>query len=297
MTWHVLSSVCFFPDEAVYLSMDRTNWKWGRANINILMLSVVYKGVAIPLLWKALNKQGNSNTQERIDLMNRYQELFGVSSIRALLCDREFVGQDWFQYLLADSIPFYIRIKQNYLSTTSRGLETTVEALFYHLQASQSERLVGRRKVWGHWAYLTGLRLSSGELLVIASNEEGEDPLSVYGLRWEVESLFACLKGRGFRFESTHITDLKRIEKLTAVLALTFAWSHKVGDWYNEQVKPIARKKHGRLSMSYFRYGLDWLREALCGDRVNLRTMKRCLKVLCGPPTIRLCSDHPLGGH
>ncbi len=30
-----------------YLAMDRTNWKWSKKNINILMLAVVYKGVAI----------------------------------------------------------------------------------------------------------------------------------------------------------------------------------------------------------------------------------------------------------
>ncbi len=30
-----------------YLALDRTNWKWGEKNINILVLAVVYKGVAI----------------------------------------------------------------------------------------------------------------------------------------------------------------------------------------------------------------------------------------------------------
>lgn len=257
------------------------------------MLSVVYKGVAIPLLWTVLNKQGNSNTAERVALVDRYIRLFGAGTIKGILCDREFVGKAWVEYLLSSAIPFYIRIKQNALSTTSRGLETTVEALFYHLGANQCESLVGQRQLWGHRVYLTGLRLSSGELLVIASHEANADTLEIYGLRWEVESLFACLKGRGFRFESTHITDLKRIERMTAVLALAFAWSHKVGDWYHEEVKPIKRKKHGRLSVSYFRYGLDWLREALCGDRVNQRTMTRCLKLLrpIYPPGERVSVD------
>ena len=204
-----------------------------------------------------------------MDLMDRYLHLFGVTSIRGLLCDREFVGGEWFNYLQTKSIPFYIRVKQHYLSTNSRGLETTVEALFYCLQVSESLALPGQRKLFGRDVYLTGLRLSSGELLVVASSEFGEDGVAIYGKRWEVESLFAGLKGRGFRIESTHITAPERIERLTAVLALTFAWAHKVGDWYDEQVKPIKRKKHGRLSMSYFRYGLDWLREALSGDRVK----------------------------
>ena len=61
---------CLLPVSPPYcLSMDRTNWKFGRLDFNILTLSVCYKGVGIPLLWKMLPKKGNSNTGERIELM------------------------------------------------------------------------------------------------------------------------------------------------------------------------------------------------------------------------------------
>lgn len=33
------------------VSLDRTNWKFGRTEINVLMLAIVYKGIAFPLLW------------------------------------------------------------------------------------------------------------------------------------------------------------------------------------------------------------------------------------------------------
>lgn len=39
----------FAPREKVYLSMDRTNWRWGKCPINVLMLSLAYKGTAIPI--------------------------------------------------------------------------------------------------------------------------------------------------------------------------------------------------------------------------------------------------------
>jgi hypothetical protein len=32
-----------FTDIAYYLSLDRTNWKWGQININLLELAVVYQ--------------------------------------------------------------------------------------------------------------------------------------------------------------------------------------------------------------------------------------------------------------
>ena len=52
------------------------------------MLGIVYKGVAFPLLFSMLDKRGNSNCSERIDLVNRYIKLFGKDTIECLVADR-----------------------------------------------------------------------------------------------------------------------------------------------------------------------------------------------------------------
>src|SRR5919197_985222 len=36
------------------LALDRTNWKVGTVDINILMLSIVYRGVGFPVVWSVL---------------------------------------------------------------------------------------------------------------------------------------------------------------------------------------------------------------------------------------------------
>ena len=110
----LLLGLFYRVDEKVYLSMDRTNWKWGKANINLLVLSACYRGVAIPLYWTALNKGGNSNTQERIALINEFIDGLGKARIAGLLGDREFVGDDWFAYLLDQRIAFDLRVKKLY---------------------------------------------------------------------------------------------------------------------------------------------------------------------------------------
>ena len=43
--------------EKFYLAIDRTNWQFGKTDINILMLSAVYEGIAIPLYWEMLPHQ------------------------------------------------------------------------------------------------------------------------------------------------------------------------------------------------------------------------------------------------
>ncbi len=48
------------------LARDRTNWKLGKAELNLLVLALVHGGVAFPLFWTALGRVGNSNTAQRI---------------------------------------------------------------------------------------------------------------------------------------------------------------------------------------------------------------------------------------
>ncbi|GEM_PF-1985433 len=42
--------VCLFgfDRKPFYLTLDRTNWQWGKKNLNLLTLGIVYKGAAIP---------------------------------------------------------------------------------------------------------------------------------------------------------------------------------------------------------------------------------------------------------
>jgi hypothetical protein len=178
---------CFgLAGQALYLSMDRTNWRWGKKDINILMLSVVYKGIAIPLFWTLLTKRGNSDTPERIEIIQRFIKQFGKSMIAGLLADREFVGDNWFAWLLTEKIPFCIRIKNNVITTNARGLEVNIDALFYDLKPGEQRVLQDLRKLWRQKVYLSALRLTDGELLIVATDYLMESPIQHYALRWEI---------------------------------------------------------------------------------------------------------------
>jgi len=75
------------PEGQYLLTLDRTNWKFGQTHINILCLAIVQQGMAIPVLSILLDKTGNSNTDERIPLINRFIELFGVEKIDGYLAE------------------------------------------------------------------------------------------------------------------------------------------------------------------------------------------------------------------
>lgn len=226
-----------------YLTLDRTNWRFGKAEINFLILGIAHGGMALPVFWTVLDKAGNSDTAERIALLGRFLKVFGRERIAALLGDREFIGEDWFAWLQAQGIPFHIRLKRNTLIPNSWNVPMRADVLFGSLAKGQARHLPGRRPVWGCFVSLSALRLEDGELLIIASSAASpQEAFTAYAKRWGAETLFGALKSRGFNLEDTHLTHPERLDKLLALLALAFAWTYRTGEALAEQ-QPIPFKK------------------------------------------------------
>ncbi len=241
------------------LSIDRTEWQFGDCVFNILMLGVVHNGVAFPLVWTLLDKRGNSNSLERSLLFNQFLERCGERALVCLTADREFVGKDWFSYLVSEPLtPFRIRIRQNHLLSDGRR-SLKVSVLFQDLQVGQHKVLRHQRCLWGHWVYIAALRLDDGSLLVVATQSSPQSALADYAKRWGIETLFGLFKTRGFCLESTHLTDPERLSKLLALFSLALCWVFLTGEELHH-LKPLTLKKHGRRVKSLFRYGFDYLR-------------------------------------
>ena len=168
--------------------MDRTNWQWGKANINILTLGIAFKGIAIPIYWTLLDKKGNSDTQERIALIQKFIHSFGKQCIAGLLADREFIGTEWFGWLLTEQIPFWIRVKDNLCTTNSRGRPIKIKDLFRDLPLHHERALYGKRSILGHDLYVAGLRLPDNDYLIIVTPDYPGLAISKYSWRWEIES-------------------------------------------------------------------------------------------------------------
>ncbi len=248
------------------LSIDRTDWYLGDTPLNVFMLSVVYQGVAFPLLWTVLEKKGCSETRERIELLGKYVKLFGQDWLAFVSADREFIGRDWFSYLRREKRAFRIRIKENLKVTNACGNKTvSAKNLFRTQRAGAGVLLCGQRRVLGEEVSLMGMRTTEGEYVIVASNAESDQILTDYALRWKIETLFGCLKSRGFCLEETHVTEKERLEKLLALLRVADCWAYMAGVWL-AVTRPIKIKKHGRKAVSIFRHGFDYLRRILCNQ-------------------------------
>lgn len=171
-----------FPfEKKMLLLLDRTNWKWGKTPINILMLSVVYGEISIPIFWIVLDAAGCSPCENRIYLLKNVLEKFDLNKIEALVADREFVGKNWFNYLVSQKIPFVIRVKG---ATMVDGIRADYRAPVREL----SKRLGTKRKLlnypidlWGCHLYVSvRWKKNAPEPIIIISNVLFENPIEIY---------------------------------------------------------------------------------------------------------------------
>ena len=254
--------------DGLVLSMDRTNWKFGEFNINILTLGITYKGIAFPLLFCLLDKRGNSNWEERKDIIERFFRLFGHDCTDCLVADREFIGKEWIGWLNDNRIRYYIRIRQDvWVVKPSTGERIRAWWLFNSLKVGQEKFYNKLFLHKGQYVYLAGSRIKNSdgipELQILLCFNRPEDGVATYKKRWEIETAFRAMKSSGFNIEDTHLRDRERIARLFAIVCIAFVWAYLVGEHKDIYVKPIKILKHGRRAKSLVKYGLEEISNVL----------------------------------
>jgi hypothetical protein len=151
-------------------------------------------------------KFGNSNTRERIELIERYIRLFGIEALDCLTADQEFVGEEWIKHLNVNRIRYYIRIHENFwVVQPHNGKRAKASWLF------TNERLPGESPDCLFEQPFCYLSASKGkdkkgkpELQIIISFNKPEDALGIYKERWQIETLFFVLFDSPWQVRSVH---------------------------------------------------------------------------------------------
>jgi hypothetical protein len=250
----------FVPNGQLVLIMDRTHWKFGRINLNLLVIAIAHHGIALPIAWVNLEKAGNSNASERRFLLEQVLALIPPGRIHGFAADREFIGEAWFTTLLECGVNPVIRIKRDTI-IQHRSKKAPAHIWFHTLEPNQIQEL-GKARVMGIRVFVLATLTLEGELLVLVTAKRPSKALVIYAQRWNIECLFAALKTRGFNLEDSHVTDALRSERLFGLLVMAFVWAVRVGELVSRWRRmPI--RCHGLPLRSVFRTGLDELRQIL----------------------------------
>jgi len=254
----------FLPKKGkVTLCIDRTEWDFGKCQVNILMIVVRCREITIPLYWEMLdNKSGNSNTIDRIALLKKCIRLLGAKRIGLFLGDREFIGHRWLKFLKDQKIRFCVRVPRHHNITRQIDFDE---------QVTKVEKLLHKRKtvrlqncmVDGVWGNIYAKQLPDGDILFLFGTSKVEYLAQLYKKRWRIECFFQNVKKRGFNLEDTHLKNLEKLKKLVGLVSIAYAMVANIGLHQHKRVKPIAMKNHGYKENSFSRKGIDIVREGL----------------------------------
>ena len=246
------------------LCLDRTNWKVGAKDINLLVLCIATQRARIPVLWDMLDHGGSSTMAQRQALLARFMALFGKGAIKLLLADREFIGNQWFEFLVENDIPFAIRVSGRLFVRLDDGYDGPLERLATtkgarHRLMKARGCFAGMQERFAAALCFGAIRVRDGAVLIVATNRNPRKALNAYKSRWQIECLFAHTKTRGFNMEDTRLTQPAKLSLLLALVALAMAWSLACAMLIKGH-RDIPRAKHGYRRKSWFRTGFDTLR-------------------------------------
>ena len=240
------------PPEGYLLAMDRTNWQFGRRDINFLVIAIVVGAVSIPVVWKVLpkkTKRGNSNAQQRIALTQALLKLMPASDIETLTMDREFIGKEWLKWLDKQGVGYVVRIKKNVIVGEHQAKV---------LASRRGRKPTGLQDIFELRLFFSCKKMNEGgratRLLLVSNRFQGKKALDLYRRRWGIERLFGPLKKKGFDLEATHMTDVIKLEKLFAVVVLAFLFSYSWGCYLRASGRRSSRQSQRK---SLFRLGLE----------------------------------------
>ena len=243
------------------LCIDRTEWNFGRCEVNILLISIGCGDVQLPLYWELLdNRSGNSNAGNRMALVELCLAVVGKERIGVLIGDREFVGHKWFKSLKERGIHFVMRVPKHHLVTMQNGRSQAITMLSF---PENQPVLFENVQVDGVWGNVWVKPLANGEYLFLFGTVTAAHMGQIYRKRWTIEACFQNLKRRGFDLASTHLTSAEKLKKLIGFCSLAYGLCLSMGIYLHRKVQVIKRKKHGYKKASFSRHGLNFWQQ-LC---------------------------------
>ena len=247
-----------------YLILDGTNWYKGKFFHNYMVLSIVYKKVAIPIYWEPLKRKGTSSEEQRKTLLENALKHFDLTG-KVLLADREYIGREWFKFLKSKGLDFAIRVTSNYYKNEiNAAVGKSYDALCNKVIRSKCPN-----KALAKAFVLCGVPLifvvsknattvSKKDLLLLITTLE-EHPATVskqYAIRWKIEHCFKQLKTNGFNLEDMNVQGFYKHRFIIAIVVFAYTLSVYFG---LKEYKKVTIKKYRNgtayKSESIFRFG------------------------------------------
>ncbi len=248
----------------LYVALD-TSMVWN--TYCLIRLSLIYRGRAIPLVWKVIEHPSASIAYAvYADLLDHLaQVLWGQTGSVIVLADRGFADTELMAHVSRLRWHWRIRIKSSFWIYRPGHPRRKVNQFF--VAPGQAQFWAGVRiteEPFGPVHLAIGQPVGQTERWVVVSDEPVSTETFVeYGLRFDIEENFLDDKSNGFHLESSRLRSAQVLERLGLVLALTTLYLVSQGTQVVEQGHRRQVDPHWFRGSSYLKIGWHWVHRAL----------------------------------
>jgi Transposase DDE domain len=209
-------------------------------NCNTLMLSVIWKKYAIPLVWLTkVGEKGHFGEHFHLDLVNQIAPIIPKNCRVVILGDGEFDGK-----LLREQIQI---LGWEYVLRTSKdrkiavGCGETVRFDQVGLTSDQDITFINAACEQSHAIYWLGKGFEE-PIYLLTNMDLAEMACDYYRKRFKIELLFKQLKSAGFNLQKSMIESAVRCANLIMILAFAFIFTFCLGLLIKKQTKEVINK-------------------------------------------------------
>lgn len=250
-------------EATLYLALDTTLlWK----EYCLVRLSVVYRGRAVPVVWRVL-EHGSSSIAYSVyqDLLDQAATLLPLNCKVVFLADRGFADTELMAHVRRLGWHYRIRIKRSFwlyrpghrrCKVNRITLKKGQARCWHHVSITQQR--------FGPIHLALARPLHTNQTWMIVSDEPTDlNTFDEYGLRFDIEENFLDDKSNGFQLESSLIRSTDALERLAFVLAITTLFLVSQGTHVVEQGNRRLVDPHWFRGNSYLKIGWNWVKRAL----------------------------------
>jgi hypothetical protein len=229
-------------------------------NCVTLMLSVRYRGRALPIGWLVISgKKGHFSEERHIQLVTAVKELVPAEADVVFLGDGEFDGTKLQEKLAEFGWKYVCRTASN--AILNDGHEFSFQDLLVKPGMCLSiEEVLFTRQRYGPLLAVVWWRKDHEEPLYLISNLDlKEEVCEWYKKRFKIETFFSDQKSRGFNLHKSHLSDPSRLGKLMVAACLAYLWIVGLGVWSIQKELHKVVHRTDRCDLSLFELGLRTL--------------------------------------
>ena len=255
------SLIDWTPGSRAYVALDTTVL----APFVLIRASLIYRGRAIPLAWRALRRTSAMVSFEAYHpVLDQVGAILPAGVIITLLGDRGFLHERLIQYTRQHHWHYRLRMTGDTLVQRQRQATKAVDQLRPLLGQAHfyaDVRLFGSGIGPVHLALATPIDQPNDPWYIVSDEPSDVQTLDEFSLRFDIEESFLDDKSGGFQVQTNELETPEALERLFLILAIATLHCTSIGIGV---VRAQVRRwvdTHWDRGLSYLKIGWRWLNQ------------------------------------